>query len=352
MVMRPVRRCQPRDELVRDRLVHDQAAQASCSAGRPCRRPRTATPRTARSRSALGATITALLPPSSRSDRPSRGRRPRRDAPFPSGNFRWPRSAGGAGSRRACARRRRRPPTTERRRRPRGRSPKPLGATMCETAIAVSGVSGDGFQTTVSPQTGAIAAFHAQTATGKLNAVMMPTGPSGCHCSIIRCRAARWRSSGRKAAATGRRRSRTCRSSPAPRPALPARILPVSRVTSTPRSPSRSRSTSPSGAPPRRRRGAGASRQAPKARLTVRATAASASAASVPGDASDVLAGDRGADNQIALAHAGGIDAETVEQEAGSQARFDGRHEPEPRPTGARARASRGRRTRAAHSTR
>ena len=31
-------------------------------------------------------------------------------------------------------------------------------------------------------------AFQAQTATGKLNAVMMPIGPSGCHCSIIRCR--------------------------------------------------------------------------------------------------------------------------------------------------------------------
>ena len=32
----------------------------------------------------------------------------------------------------------------------------------------------------------AMAAFHAQTATGKLNAEMMPTGPSGCHCSIMR----------------------------------------------------------------------------------------------------------------------------------------------------------------------
>ena len=59
---------------------------------------------------------------------------------------------------------------------------------MCCTAIAVSGVCGDGFQITVSPQTAASAAFHAQTATGKLNAVMTPTGPSGCHCSNIRCR--------------------------------------------------------------------------------------------------------------------------------------------------------------------
>ena len=27
-------------------------------------------------------------------------------------------------------------------------------------------------------------AFQAQTATGKLKAVMTPTGPSGCHCSV------------------------------------------------------------------------------------------------------------------------------------------------------------------------
>ena len=57
---------------------------------------------------------------------------------------------------------------------------------MCCTAIAVSGVGSAGFQITVSPQTAAIAAFHDHTATGKLNAVITPTGPSGCHCSIIR----------------------------------------------------------------------------------------------------------------------------------------------------------------------
>ena len=53
-------------------------------------------------------------------------------------------------------------------------------------AIAVSGVSSEGFQTTVSPQTSATAVFHAHTATGKLNAVMTPTTPSGCHVSISR----------------------------------------------------------------------------------------------------------------------------------------------------------------------
>ena len=37
-----------------------------------------------------------------------------------------------------------------------------------------------------SPQTQAIEAFHAHTATGKLNAVMTPIGPNGCHCSLSR----------------------------------------------------------------------------------------------------------------------------------------------------------------------
>ena len=57
---------------------------------------------------------------------------------------------------------------------------------MCWTAAAQSGVFSLGFQTTESPQTHASAAFHAHTATGKLNAVMTPTAPSGCHCSIMR----------------------------------------------------------------------------------------------------------------------------------------------------------------------
>jgi hypothetical protein len=53
-------------------------------------------------------------------------------------------------------------------------------------AKAVSGVFSDGFHTMLSPQTSASAAFHAQTATGKLKALMMPTTPSGCHVSIMR----------------------------------------------------------------------------------------------------------------------------------------------------------------------
>src|SRR5216684_2844700 len=59
-------------------------------------------------------------------------------------------------------------------------------AQIFVTAIAVSGVFSDGFQTVASPQTAASAAFHDQTATGKLNAVITATTPSGCHCSIKR----------------------------------------------------------------------------------------------------------------------------------------------------------------------
>ena len=50
-----------------------------------------------------------------------------------------------------------------------------------------NGVFSEGFQTTGSPQTKAKAVFQAQTATGKLKAVITPIGPNGCHCSISRC---------------------------------------------------------------------------------------------------------------------------------------------------------------------
>jgi hypothetical protein len=43
------------------------------------------------------------------------------------------------------------------------------------------------FQTTLLPQTSASAAFHDQTATGKLKAEMMPVTPSGCQVSDTRC---------------------------------------------------------------------------------------------------------------------------------------------------------------------
>ena len=54
-------------------------------------------------------------------------------------------------------------------------------------ARAVSGVRSDGFHTTGSPHTSAIAAFQLQTATGKLNAETTATGPSGCQVSVSRC---------------------------------------------------------------------------------------------------------------------------------------------------------------------
>ena len=58
---------------------------------------------------------------------------------------------------------------------------------MCCTASAVRGVFGDGFHTLMLPQMAPRNEFHAHTATGKLNAEMMPTIPSGCHCSYMRC---------------------------------------------------------------------------------------------------------------------------------------------------------------------
>ncbi len=59
--------------------------------------------------------------------------------------------------------------------------------TSACTASAVSGVFSDGFHSTLLPHTNASAAFQAHTATGKLNAEITPTTPSGCQVSIIRC---------------------------------------------------------------------------------------------------------------------------------------------------------------------
>src|SRR5215469_13296404 len=139
--------------------------------------------RTARSRSAEGQTIAALLPPSSRIERArradSRGPTARPMAVDPvaemsgtlgwstiSSAIAWPpirtvdRLAGAslfaaARSNRAC------------------------------TASALNGVFSEGFQTSELPQTRARAAFHDHGATGKLNAVMIPVIPSGCQVSII-----------------------------------------------------------------------------------------------------------------------------------------------------------------------
>ena len=67
---------------------------------------------------------------------------------------------------------------------PSGRSlPFSTGHISCSAAMALRAAFEDGFQTTVSPHTRAIKAFQDHTASGKLKAVITPTGPSGCHCS-------------------------------------------------------------------------------------------------------------------------------------------------------------------------
>src|SRR5580704_19182972 len=58
---------------------------------------------------------------------------------------------------------------------------------ICCTANAHREVFGDGFHTTELPAIAARKAFQDQTATGKLNAEITPTTPSGCHCSYMRC---------------------------------------------------------------------------------------------------------------------------------------------------------------------
>ena len=108
------------------------------------------TPRTTSSMSALGAMTAALLPPSSRMLRPKRAA------------------------------------TTGATLRPMAVDPVALTTGTPSWASAVSGVTSLGFQMTGLPHTTASAVFQLHTATGKLNAVMMPVGPSGCHCSISR----------------------------------------------------------------------------------------------------------------------------------------------------------------------
>jgi hypothetical protein len=149
------------------------------------------TARAAISRSALGATIMALLPPSSRMARPKRSAtctatlRPMRVLPV-------------ALTTATCRDAARASPTS---RPPSSTACSPAGAVCgcvaenCAMArasrawhaSAVNGVFSDGFQRTLSPQTRASAVFHDHTATGKLKAEMTPTTPAGCQVSIIRC---------------------------------------------------------------------------------------------------------------------------------------------------------------------
>ncbi len=120
----------------------------------------------------------------------------------------------------------------------------------------------DGFHTTGSPHTQASAEFQAHTATGKLKALMTPIGPSGCHCSIMRC-------IGRSLCSVGPDRNRlwpTAKSQmsiiswTSPRPSV--RILPISSETSRPSISFFSRSATPTWRTISPRRGAGTARQA------------------------------------------------------------------------------------------
>lgn len=137
------------------------------------------------SRSAEGATIIALLPPSSRIGRPKRAAtlgptiRPIRVEPVA--------ETIGTSGERTSASPISGPPITSCAR-PSGASPKRASARpkIAIEASAVSGVFSEGFQITGLPQTSASAAFHDQTATGKLKAEMTAQGPIGCQVSIIR----------------------------------------------------------------------------------------------------------------------------------------------------------------------
>ncbi len=143
--------------------------------------------RTAMSRSAEGATIIALLPPSSRMARPKRAATlgptiaPMRVEPVAETIGTSLRGDQRLADRRAADD-------------DLGQPFRRVGAEALEGALedlhrrqrAESGVFSDGFQITGSPQTSASAAFQAQTATGKLKAEMTAQGPSGCQVSIMR----------------------------------------------------------------------------------------------------------------------------------------------------------------------
>ncbi len=59
-------------------------------------------------------------------------------------------------------------------------------ATILDEAIVTIDDWGDPFHVIQFPQIKAIAAFHAKTAFGKLNAVIIPTMPRGFHTSIMK----------------------------------------------------------------------------------------------------------------------------------------------------------------------
>src|SRR6184192_1670283 len=126
--------------------------------------------RVANSRSALGATIMALLPPSSNNVRPNRfvTTSPMRRPIFvePVAEISGTRESLISASPIVAP-----PPITRLKIAGSTSFARQTRSAILLVAIAVNGVSLDGFQTVESPHTAARALFQAQTATGKLNAV-------------------------------------------------------------------------------------------------------------------------------------------------------------------------------------
>ncbi len=164
-------------------------------------------------------------------------------------------------------------------------------STRCRIACAThadSGVFSDGFHTTALPHASASAAFHAHTATGKLKAEITPHTPNGCQVSSMRC-------SGRSEAIV---RPCSCRESPtaksqmsiisctSPRPSCAS--LPASSVTIRPSGSLASRKALPKRRTSSPRRGAGTSRQR-RCAAAARATPAAKSSAVVGGTCARVL---------------------------------------------------------------
>jgi len=211
----------------------------------------------------VGATIAALLPPSSSRLRPRRAATrgatclPMRVEPVAE-------TSGTRGSSTSASPTSRAPMTTCSRS---SGAPERRAASCASArhASAVRTVFSDGFHTTESPHTNASAEFHDHTATGKLKAVMTPTTPSGCHCSIMRwpgrslaiVRPCSWRES------PTARSQMSIISWTSPRPS--DTIFPASIVTRAPRSSLCSRSRLPSSRTKPPRTGAGTVRHCSKA---------------------------------------------------------------------------------------
>jgi hypothetical protein len=136
-------------------------------------------------RSLVGATIMALFPPSSSSDRAKRDAR-RGPTAAPIAVLPVALTSGSRGSSTSASPASLPPITTWARSALAPSTPSPARLSSPSHASAVSGDFSEGFHTAGSPQTSAIAAFHDHTATGKLKAVMTPIGPSGCQSSVSR----------------------------------------------------------------------------------------------------------------------------------------------------------------------